>query len=109
MKKIKVLLAVLAICVLSLSPMLQGITASAAEEAKSYTVMDFILLSRYLVENSSYNSDFDYNKDNKVDVKDTVALKKLILNLPYSPIIPDDDKDDSEFDDDGYYNDVIKP
>jgi hypothetical protein len=36
-------------------------------------------------------------------------LKRILLGLTFTPVEPDDDNDDSKFDDDGYYNDVVKP
>ena len=110
MKKFKTLLAVLLICLVLLSSTWQGVAASESKETKSYTIIDFILLSKHLVsEIPSYISDFDYNKDNEVDARDLVILKILILNPSYSPIVPDDDQDGPNLDDDGYYEDVIKP
>ena len=107
MKKFKTLLAVLLICLVLLSSTWQGVAASESKETKSYTIIDFILLSKHLVsEIPSYISDFDYNKDNDVTARDLVILKILILNPSYSPIVPDDDQDGPNLDDDGYYEDV---
>ena len=110
MKKFKALLAVVVISLLILSLMWQGVAASEVKDKKTYTIIDFILLSKHLAnEIPLYISDFDYNKDNEVNARDLVTLKIYILDPSYSPIIPDDDQDDSKFDDDGYYNDVVKP
>ena len=105
MKKIRALFAVL-ICLSFVSSIGQVL---AAKDADSLTIIDLICLKKYIITNSDYNSDFDYNADNSVNAQDLTALKRILLGLPYTPVEPDDDNDDSKFDDDGYYNDVVKP
>lgn len=110
MKKFKAISATLIICLLLLSSTWPCVTASAAKEVKTYTILDFILLNKYLVgEYSNDDIDFDYNKDGRVNTKDLLALKALILNPSSAPTVPDKDQEDSKFDGDGYYNYVVKP
>lgn len=105
MKKIIALFAVLIICLSYFSSVGQ---VFAVKDTNSLTVIDYICLYKHIIANADYNADFDYNQDNKVNAEDLVALKRILLGLPYAPAEPDD-KEDSEFDDDGYYNDVVKP
>lgn len=105
MKKITALFAVLIICLSFISSVGQ---VFAAKDADPLTIIDLVRLKKHLIANSDYNANFDYNGDNKVNAQDLVALRHILLGLPYTPVEPDD-KEDSKFDDDGYYNDVVKP
>ena len=105
MKKIIALFAVLVICLSFISSIGQ---VFEAKDVDSLTVIDLVRLKKHIVTNSDYNADFDYDGDNKVNAQDLIALRQILLGLPYTPVEPDD-KEDSEFDDDGFYNDVIKP
>lgn len=104
MKKIIAIFAVFVICLSLFSSIGQ---VFAANDANPLTIIDFILLEKHIIANADYNADFDYNEDKKVDAQDLIALKRILLGLPYVP--EPDDKEDSEYDDDGYYNDVVKP
>ena len=107
MKKIIALFAVLVICLSFVSSVGQ---VFAAKDADTLTIIDLVSLKKHIVANSDYNADFDYNGDNNVNAQDLIVLRNILLVLPYTPVEPDDDnKEDSKFDDDGYYNDVVKP
>ena len=105
MKKIIAFFAVLAICSSFISSIGQVL---AVKDTNSITAIDIVRLKKYIIENFDYNADFDYNGDNKVNAQDLIVLRNIIFDLPYAPVEPDD-KEDSKFDDDGYYNDVVKP
>lgn len=105
MKKIIALFAVLVICLSFISSIGQ---VFAAEDAVSLTIVDLIRLKKHIISVSDYNADFDYNGDKNVNAQDLIVLRQILLGLPYTPVEPDDEVD-SELDDDGFYNDVIKP
>ena len=105
MKKIIALFAVLVICLSFVSSVGQ---VFAAEDANPLTIIDFILLKKYIIANTDYNADFDYNEDKTVDARDLIALKRILLRVPDVPVEPDD-KENPKVDDDGYYNEVVKP
>lgn len=104
MKKIIALFAVLVICLSLVSSIGQVFAAKDAP----FTIIDFIHLEKYITANTDYNADFDYNGDNNVNAQDLIALKRILLGLPYVSVDPDG-KENPEFDDDGFYNDVVKP
>ena len=106
MKKIIALFAVLVICLSLFSSVGQ---VFAAKDAAPLTIMDLVRLKKHIVANSAYNADFDYTGDNKVNAQDLTTLRHILLGLPYTPVEPDNGNVDSEFDDDGYYKDVVKP
>ena len=106
MKKITVFFTVLVICLSLFSPVGQ---VFAAKDADSFTVIDLVRLKKYIVGSFTYNADFDYNGDNMVNSQDLITLTRILLRLPYTPVKPDDNKENFKFDDDGYYNNVIKP
>ena len=104
MKKIKAFFVVLVVCLLFLSSIGQ---VFAAKSANSYTVVDLVRLKKHIITEFTYNSEFDYNNDKRVNSLDLATLRIYILDPSKIPNIPDDD--DSKFDDDGYYNEVVKP
>lgn len=106
MKKTIAFFAALVMCFSFIS---SNVYVFAAKDADSLTVIDLVRLKKYIIESFVYNADFDYNGDNTVNSQDLIALRRILLGLPYTPVEPDDDKEDSKFDDDGYYNDVVKP
>ena len=105
MKKITALFAVLVIFLYFVSSVGQ---VFAAKDDALLTIIDLVRLKKHIVVNSDYNAYFDYNGDNKVNAQDLIVLRHILLGLPYTPVEPDD-KEDSKFDDDGYYNEVVKP
>lgn len=106
MKKIIALFAVLVICVFYVSSAVQ---VFAAKDTDSLTIIDLISLRKHLIADLGYDAALDYNADNRVDAEDLIGLKRILLGLPDDSVEPDDDDFDLEFDDDGYYKDVVKP
>ena len=102
MKKLTAILAVLVICFTFVSPACQVYAA----KNPSYNIMDLIRLKKYIISDSGYNADFDYNSDNRVNAMDLITLKRMILGVYQPPVEPDDNP---KFDEDGYYNEVVKP
>lgn len=102
MKKIVALFAVMVVCLSFVSSFVQ---VFAEKDADSLTVVDLVRLKKHIVADLGYNAELDYNEDNSVDSNDLIALRHILLGLPYPP----DNKDDSELDDEGFNNDVFIP
>ena len=49
----------------------------------------------------TYNSGLDYNEDGQNNATDLVALRRLLLGLPI--------EESPNYDDDGFFNKVLKP
>lgn len=104
MKKIIALFAVLVICLSFLSSIGQ---VFAANDADSLTIIDLIRLKKHIIANfdnnanSDNNPEFDYNGDNVANAQDLIVLRRILLGLPY--------QGDSNVDDGGYNNEVVKP
>ena len=81
----------------------------AEKDSDSLTVIDLVRLKKYVIGSFEHNADYDYNGDNTVNSQDLITLNRILLGSPPASVEPDDDNTDSEFDDDGFYNDVIKP
>ena len=79
---------------------------TAAKNLQNVNAVDLVRLKKYLIGEDIDIGDADYNEDGIINALDLVALRRIFLGLPVNP---DNDKADAEFDDEGYYNQVIKP
>ena len=104
MKKAISFFAALVICFSLLSPIGQ---VFATKEADSLTVLDLIRLKKHIVGNFEHNDEFDYNADKIVDALDLVALRRILLSMPFEPAQPDNNG--PTVGDDGFYEDIYKP
>lgn len=102
MKKIITLFTVLAIC---LSMVFSVGHVFAAKNTEPLTIMDLIRLKKHIIADSDYNSDFDYNKDKRVNALDLIVLKRIILGVYNAP----ENNEAPKIDEDGYYNELVKP
>ena len=103
MKKIKSLLLTVCACVLMLSVVGQNIALAANKN--SVGLLDLVRLKKHLAGIPVATTDFDYNKDGKIDSRDLVALVTLIM-------YPEENQTENakpDVDKDGYYNEVVKP
>ena len=105
MKKIKLLLVALCSCALVFSSTGYCI-AQKASNTNTYNIIDLVRLKKYLVGLTTNVSNADYNNDNSIDSRDLVVLMDYILK---GTVKPDNSKNDPELDQDGYYNQVVKP
>ena len=105
MKKIKSLLLTVCACVLIISVVGQNIALAANKN--SVGLLDLVRLKKHLAGITVETTDFDYNKDGKIDSRDLVILVSYILypeenQNTNETVKPDVDKD-------GYNNKVVKP
>lgn len=105
MKKIKALLVIVSACVLTLS--IAGQNIALAANKNSVGLLDLVRLKKHLAGMPVEATNFDYNKDGKVDSRDLVILVNLIM-------YPEENQNGNEtgkpdVDKDGYYNEVVKP
>lgn len=104
MKKFCSLLMVVVLCTIVLLPITKSVASD--ENKNSVTIIEYIRLSKYLAGFYAQVNNADYNSDNKIDVNDLVALRKMILGLPVDSGKPNEIP---KLDNEGYYSEVIKP
>ena len=109
MKKLKSLLVVFCLSVFVFSCATQCFTIQAVEKTNSVTLLDLVRLKKYLAGIPVDIENADYNKDNKVDSRDLVYLINLLMDSSSAPTVPDNNTENPKLDDDGYYNEVVKP
>ena len=81
-------------------------SAASAKTSKDVNVVDLVLLKKHITKMQAYDADMDYNNDKKINSLDIAVLKKILLGTFEDS---DFEVDKPVFDDDGYYNQVVKP
>ena len=107
MKKIYACVIAICICAMLLCPVSQCIVTADSNATKSAVdILDLVRLKKYLIGMRSSIEDADYNNDGTINALDLVVLKKLVFG--FSVELDNDDKY-SQYDNEGYYNQVVKP
>ena len=109
MKKLYSLLISICLCAVIFCQMplsLMAETTALSKNTATVTVIDLVRLKKHLAGMRSYISDADYNADGKIDSRDMTALKRILLGLA---VEDNTVSETTQFDNDGYYNQVIKP
>ena len=102
MKKLYTLLISLSLAAVVFCQSGSNLTTKAVESAsvkssQDYSLAQLVRLKKDLANMPrTFKKDLDYNIDGKNNAKDIVALKRLLFGL-------------QNYDDDGYYNKVVKP
>ena len=106
MKKIYSLLISICLCAVLFCSTGLGLAVTAAKNLQNVNAVDLVRLKKYLAGEDIDIGDADYNEDGSINGMDLAALRRIFLGLPVNP---ETEEQDTEFDEDGFYNQVIKP